>query len=106
MYGLSVGCFSFLLGSGTSGMIWKILMRRRVIGCINLSLVPDLGSFVRGKKKGAALSDKIFWVGIYFLRDTLSMWVAGEGVVELGDVYGNLVVRLRVGCCISKPRDD
>ena len=29
-----------------------------------------------------------------------------EGVVGLGDVYGKLVVHLRVGCCIAKPRDD
>ena len=31
---------------------------------------------------------------------------AGEGGVGLDDVYGKLVVSLRVGCCIDKPRDD
>ena len=31
---------------------------------------------------------------------------AGEGGVGLGDVYGKLVVILRVGCCIAKHRYD
>ena len=61
---------------------------------------------VWGNGEGAAPSNRIFWSGRYFLRDTLSVGVAGEGGVGLGDVYGKLVVNLGVGFCIEKPRDD
>ena len=54
--------------------------------------------------EGAALYDGIFWSERYFLRDPLSVWGAGEGGVGLGDVYGKLLVHLRVGCCIARPR--
>ena len=61
---------------------------------------------VGGNGEGAALSDGLFWSGRYFLRALLSVGGAGEGGVGLGDFYGKLVVRLRVGCCISKIRDE
>ena len=61
---------------------------------------------VGGNGEGAALSDGIFWSGRYFLRSLLSVGGAGEVGVGLGDVYGKLVVHLRVGCCIAKPKDD
>ena len=52
------------------------------------------------------MSEGIFWSGRYFLRVALSVGGAREGGLGLGDVYGKLVVRLRVGCCIAKTRDD
>ena len=61
---------------------------------------------VEGNGEGDALSDEIFWSGKYFLRDLLSVGGDGEGGVGFVDVYGNLVVHLRVGCCIDKTRDD
>ena len=61
---------------------------------------------VGGNGEGAAMSEGIFWSGRYFLRVALSVGGAREGGVGLGDVYGKLLVRLRVGCCIAKPRDD
>ena len=61
---------------------------------------------VGGNRKGAALYDGNFWSGRYFLRDPLYVGGAGEGGVGLDDFYGKLVVCLRVGCCISKTRDD
>ena len=59
---------------------------------------------VGGNGEGAALSDNIFWSGIYFLRAPLFVGFSGEGRLGLGDVYGKLVVHLRVGCCIARPR--
>ena len=61
---------------------------------------------LEGNGEGADLYDGLFWSGRYFLRDPLSVGGSGEGGVGLGDVYGKLVVRLRVGLCIAKPRDD
>ena len=61
---------------------------------------------VGGNGEGAALSNGIFWIERYFLRAPLSVGGAREGRVGLGDVYGKLVVCLRVGCCIAKPSGD
>ena len=45
-------------------------------------------------------------MGDILLGAPLYVGGAGEGGVGLGDVYRNLGVRLRFGCCIAKPRDD
>ena len=47
-----------------------------------------------------------FGSGRYFIRGLLFLGGAGGERVGLGDVYRNLGVRLRFGCCIAKPRDD
>ena len=61
---------------------------------------------VGGDGEGAALSNGIFGGGRYFRRDPFSVGGAGEVIVGLGNVYENVVVRLRVVCCIAKPGDD
>ena len=76
-----------------------------MVGCRNLRLVLALCSCGRGNGEGSALSDGIFWSRRYFLGAPLYVGGSVEWVVGLGDVYGKLVVRLRLGFCITKPRD-
>ena len=61
---------------------------------------------VGGNGEGAALSDGIFGGGRFFLGIPCLWGVPGGGDYGWVIFYGNLVVRLMVGCFIAKPRDN